>query len=136
MNIVNESAPKTYKPHQKMLAIFIVLIFVIGFLYAIDLVKAQWGGSKQINKLKNSMQEIASVLDKASSTGDKVAAITTFESISNIKYNLISADAANHETMRYCLIATMHLSDAADSIHQHGVWLNKSLFQNAISECK
>lgn len=140
VTVTNDALGIRNWPRWKQIALSI-LMFAVG-MAAIDYVKTSFlRGSPEAKAIKGKMEVLAEQLVKAEKLGDQPTALALAEPTVKIVNDYNALDDArkaeiNKTSLRYCVLAAVHLSSGPVEISQTGSWASKSKYNAALDECK
>lgn len=102
---------------------------------------AKFSDSREATDYKAKMKPLAEQLVKAQSVGDKASVLALAEPTIMIINDFNALDdikkaAINQSSLRYCILAAVHLSSGPIEVLQTGSWASKSKYEAALDECK
>lgn len=120
---------------------FIATLLIACAVLATNFAKNTLSDSPQAHQIKSVLVPIADQLEAAEKLGDKSMVVSFLEPITKILNDYNDMDdqhksQINSSPLRYCLLASTHLSTGITSFYQSGYWQNKEQYKAALDACK
>ena len=135
----NHPNPIGRLPRWQQWIVFIVL--VVAAVLAKDYITEAIRGSDESVKMKKVLVPLAEQLEVAEKTGDRQSVIALFKPTTDVlnAYNQLpqeKIDKINQSSLRYCVLAAVHLSQGTREVYDTGYWASRTQYQNALDMCK
>lgn len=138
MNDVNDPLGIGRFPKWVQVLIFVVLL--VSAMVAVEYVKEWRRSSPEARHYKTLLEPTAEKLTLAEEVGDKAGAYTLLEPIAKAvrDYNDLTEarkNEINASSLRYCVLAMIHLSSGITEVFSSGYWGSKEKYRAAIAMC-